>query len=86
LFWEVRLRLPVFVQRRGVQLAVMLKQMGVRPSELLRVDDELAAWCLDEAVFDILLRLGQKQKLRPQKTTNNTAVIAMLKGGGKRGA
>jgi hypothetical protein len=50
------------------------------------VDDEIAAWCLDEAVFDILLRLGQKQKLRPAKTTDNAAVIAMLKGGGRRGA
>ena len=69
-----------------MQLAVMLKQMGARPSELLRVEEELAAWCLDEAVFDILLRLTQKQKLRPAKTTNNAAVIAMLKGGGKRGA
>lgn len=60
--------------------------MGARPSELLRVDDEIAAWSLDEAVFDILLRLTQKQKLRPAKTTNNAAVISMLKGGGKRGA
>lgn len=64
----------------------MSKQLGARASELLRVDDGLAAWCLDEAVFDILLRLQQKQKLRPKKTTNNAAVIAMLKGGGKRGA
>jgi len=50
------------------------------------VDDEIAAWCLDEAIFDILLRLGKKQRLRPEKTTNNAAVIAMLKGGGKHGA
>lgn len=64
----------------------MSRQLGARPSELLRVDDEIAAWCLDEAVFDILLRLGQKQKLRPAKTANNAAVIAMLKGGGKHGA
>ena len=64
----------------------MSRQLGARPSELLKVDDEIAAWCLDEAVFDILLRLGQKQKLRPAKTTNNAAVIAMLKGGGKHGA
>ena len=64
----------------------MSRQLGARPSELLKVDDEIAAWCLDEAVFDILLRLGQKQKLRPAKTANNAAVIAMLKGGGKNGA
>ena len=64
----------------------MAKQLGARASELLRVDDEIAAWCLDEAVFDILLRLRQNQKLRPVKTTNNAAVIAMLKGGGKHGA
>ena len=64
----------------------MSRQLGARPSELLKVDDEIAAWCLDEAVFDILLRLGQKQKLRPAKTANNAAVIAMLKGGEKHGA
>lgn len=60
--------------------------MGARPSELLRLDDDIAAWCLDEAVLDILLRLEQQQKLRPKKTTDNTALIAMLKGGGNRGA
>ena len=64
----------------------MVKQLGVRASELLRVDDDIAAWCLDEAVFDILLRMAGKQKLRPAKATNNMAVIAMLKGGGKHGA
>lgn len=64
----------------------MSRQLGARASELLRVDDEIAAWCLDEAVFDILLRLNAKEKLRPKKTANNAAVIAMLKGGGKRGA
>lgn len=68
-------------------LAVMSRQLGARASELLRVEDDIAAWCLDEAVFDILLRLSAKEKLRPKmRPKNNAAVIAMLKGGGKRGA
>jgi hypothetical protein len=40
---------------------------------------------LDEAIFDMILRLAHKQKLRPAKTANNAALIAKLKGGGKRG-
>jgi len=50
---------------------------------LLRIEDEYVAWCLDEAVAEVIARLESKQKLKPKKTQDNLALLERLKIGGE---
>lgn len=48
------------------------------PSRLLQIPDPYAAWCLDEAIAYLLLRLQNGDKLRPKKTTDNRQLLREL--------
>ena len=56
----------------------MSKLMGARPSALLAINDDYAAWCVDEAVFYYQSLLASGRKLAPRKTKDNSALIAQL--------
>lgn len=46
----------------------MTQTMGCRASELVGLDDPYLAWCLDEAVAEIVAGFRAKRKLRPKHT------------------
>lgn len=56
----------------------MSKLMGARPSALLAIHDDYAAWCVDEAVLYYQSLLASGRKLAPRKTKDNSATIAQL--------
>ena len=48
------------------------------PSELTHLTDPYSAWCLDEAIAHLRLRLERGDKLRPPKATNNRETLKRL--------
>ena len=61
----------------------MAQTYSERPSRILNIEDEYFAYCLDEAVADIISALRRKRKLRPKvKADNNRELIAQLMGKG----
>jgi len=66
------------------------KSFRLRPSELLKVEDEYAAFCLDEACVDIQYRISHGDEIRfyrnmliTEESKNDT--IAFLREVEKRG-
>ena len=41
----------------------------------MQIHDAYAAWCLDEAIAYLLLRIQNGDKLRPKKTKDNRALL-----------
>lgn len=52
-----------------------------RPSEIIGVTDLYEAYCIDEAIADFTVRIRRKEKLKPEKTNDNSELIAKLTGG-----
>lgn len=48
------------------------------PSRLLHLTDPLTAWCLDEAIMYLQSLLDSGHKLRPEKTTDNIAMLRRM--------
>lgn len=36
------------------------------------------AWCIDEAMFTVMMRLAEGRKLRPRKSEDNLALLKQL--------
>lgn len=67
-----------FVQQSAMQLASMVRLYQTPPSRLLSIEDPYAAWCLDEAVAYLLMRMQNGDKPRPKKTEDNRALLREL--------
>ena len=61
-----------------MQLASMSRLYRQPPSQLLHLTDPYQAWCLDEAIAHLRLRLERKDRLRPPKATNNRETLKRL--------
>ena len=48
------------------------------PSRILRLSDPLTAWCVDEAIAQVLMELQSGAKLRPKKTENNVEMLRQM--------
>lgn len=48
------------------------------PSRLMHIEDPLTAWALDEGIAHVMLRLRNKDKLRPQKTVSNIDMLRAM--------
>lgn len=48
------------------------------PSRLLHLNDPLTAWCLDEAILYMQNMLDAGHRLRPEKTTDNIAMLRRM--------
>lgn len=53
----------------------MAKLYRTPPSQMLQIPDPYAAWCLDEAIAYLLMRIQNGDKLRPKKTTDNRQLL-----------
>ena len=41
----------------------------------MQIPDPYAAWCLDEAIAYLLMRIQNGDRLRPKKTTDNRQLL-----------
>ncbi len=49
------------------------------PSRLIGLEaGSYEAWCIDEAMFTVMLRLSEGRKLRPKKSEDNRALLKQL--------
>jgi len=53
----------------------MVRLYQTFPSRLLQIPDPYAAWCLDEAVAYLMMRLHNGDKLRPKRTKDNRRLL-----------
>lgn len=53
----------------------MAKLYRTPPSRLVQIPDPYAAWCLDEAIAYLLMRIQNGDRLRPKKTTDNRQLL-----------
>lgn len=51
----------------------MSQLMGVRPSEVIFLKDELAAWCFDRAVLSFAKHIEDAVEARTQKAKNRAS-------------
>ena len=61
-----------------MQIANMARLYRRPPSELLKIADPYTAWCMDEAIAYLLLRLENGDKLRPKKTGDNRQLLEAM--------
>ena len=59
----------------ALELAGMARLYRTPPSRLMQIGDPLSAWCLDEAIAHLTLRLENGDKLRPKKTGGNLETL-----------
>lgn len=56
----------------------MSKMYHLSPSRLMHIADPYTAWCLDQAIAYLLMRLQNGDKLRPQRTQNNVEMLKAM--------
>ena len=69
--------------RRVIQLVNMAAVYQCRPSQLLAVDEEYAAWCLDEACMLVKMKLddGEEPIFKKQYASFSDIYGDLKKGG-----
>ena len=67
-----------FVTSAAVELASLSSLTRTRASALMGIEDSYVAWCVDEAVALVALRLRRGDRLKIQKTTDNHALLKKL--------
>ena len=67
-----------FAKDSALELAQMSKMYRQSPSSLMRIADPYTAWCLDQAIAYLLMRLQQGDRLRPKKTRNNVEMLTAM--------
>lgn len=50
-----------------------------RPSRLLGIEDAYAAWCLDQAIAEYIVRVKAGHRLRPAATSDNKKLIDQMR-------
>lgn len=69
--------------RRIIQLINMSELYSCRPSDLLGIEEEYAAWCLDEACVFVSNKIDEgEEPIFKKKYTSFSGIYADLKGGG----
>lgn len=61
-----------------MELANLSQLTRTRPSGLMGIEDSYVAWCVDEAVSLVALRLRRGDKLTQPKTKDNHALLKKL--------
>ena len=58
----------------------MCETYEIRPSELLKIDDEYTAYCFDQALAEFVLRLNNKEKpiFNNEDKRNNPGLALLL--------
>ena len=69
--------------KRLIQLINMSNLYRCRPSELLHIEEEYAAWCLDEACMFVKLKIddGEEPVFKKQYTSFSSIYGDLRKGG-----
>lgn len=67
-----------FVRDSALELAQMSSMYRQSPSSLMHIADPYTAWCLDQAIAYLLMRLRSGDKLRPKKTRNNVEMLTAM--------
>ena len=80
--WEAQRDCADFVKNRGIEIAVLCETYGARASEIVGIEDKYAAFCLDECVGEIIMRLKRGDVRRPEKHEDNEELIKELMGHG----
>ena len=71
--------LPDFVEENAVELSLMAQRMHCPPSRLIGLEaGSYEAWCVDEAMYLVGVRLGGESKLRPRKTEDNRELLKRM--------
>ena len=69
--------------RRLLQLINMSNLYRCRPSDLLQVEEEYAAWCLDEACLFVKMKIDEgEEPVFKKKYTSFSSIYGDLKKGG----
>lgn len=61
-----------------MELASLSSLTRTRASALMGIEDSYVAWCVDEAVALVALRLRRGDRLKIPKTTDNHALLKKL--------
>jgi hypothetical protein len=57
----------------------MAQKLHCQPSRLIGLEaGSYEAWCIDEAMFTVMMRLAEGRKLRPRKSEDNRALLKQL--------
>ena len=57
----------------------MSQKMHCQPSRLIGLESgSYEAWCIDEAVFTVMMHLANGRKLRPRKSEDNRDLLKQL--------
>ena len=57
----------------------MAQKLHCPPSRLIGLEaGSYEAWCIDEAMFTVMMRLAEERKLRPGKSEDNRALLRQL--------
>ena len=68
-----------FVEENALELSLMAQKLHCPASRLMGLEaGSYAAWCVDEAMFTVMLRLAEGRKLRPKKSEDNWALLKQL--------
>lgn len=67
-----------FVASAAVELASLSSLTRTRASALMGIEDSYVAWCVDEAVALVAMRLRRGDRLKIPKTKDNHALLKKL--------
>lgn len=67
-----------FVKDSALELAQMSKMYRISPSSLMHIADPYTAWCLDQAIAYLLMRLQNGDKLKQKRTQNNVEMLKAM--------
>lgn len=67
------------MEENALELSLMAQKLHCPPSRLIGLEaGSYEAWCIDEAMFTVMMRLAEGRKLRPGKSEDNRALLRQL--------
>ena len=67
------------MEENALELSLMAQKLHCPPSRLIGLEaGSYEAWCIDEAMFTVMMRLAEGRKLRPRKSEDNRALLKQL--------
>ena len=67
------------MEENALELSLMAQKLHCPPSRLIGLEaGSYEAWCIDEAMFTVMMRLAEERKLRPGKSEDNRALLRQL--------
>lgn len=71
--------LPDFVEENAVELSLMAQRMHCPPSRLIGLETgSYEAWCVDEAMYLVGVKLESGAKLKPKRTEDNRELLKRM--------